>query len=96
MRYPLMDKQDLKPGENKATYSSEGKKISALVYVPQDYKEGEKRPAIVMPDTASRYVYDHLRVYVQIRELTDGPQRKVVLVRLIKEPKMVQAVGLSR
>jgi hypothetical protein len=48
-----MEKQNLKPGENKVTYTSDGKKIAALVYVPQDYKEGEKRPAIVITRPAS-------------------------------------------
>jgi hypothetical protein len=39
---------ELAPGENKVTYLSEGEKISALLYIPQDYQEGEKRPAIVI------------------------------------------------
>lgn len=40
--------QDLTPGENKVSYLSEGETISALVYVPADYVETEKRPAIVI------------------------------------------------
>lgn len=48
-----MEKQNLKPGENKVTYLSGGKKLSALLYIPEDYKEGEKRLAIVItrPDS---------------------------------------------
>ncbi|MEE9361846.1 MAG: alpha/beta hydrolase [Cellulophaga sp.] len=39
---------DLKTGENKVSYLSNGVKISALVYIPKDYKEDKKRPAIVI------------------------------------------------
>jgi hypothetical protein len=48
-----METQNLKTGENKVTYLSDGKIISALVYVPNDYKEGEKRPVIVITRPAS-------------------------------------------
>ncbi len=40
--------QLLEPGKNKVTYQSNGKKISALLYLPEDYKEGEQLPAIVI------------------------------------------------
>lgn len=42
-----MEQPVLEPGENTVTYLSEEKKISALVYVPEDYQKGEKRPGIV-------------------------------------------------
>ena len=44
--------QELKPGENKVSYVSDGMKLSALLYLPEDYKEGEKRPVIVIPRIA--------------------------------------------
>jgi len=52
------------------------------------------REAGVSPDTASRYVYEYLRRFVQVRELTDGPQKKVVFVRLLREPRTTRGVGL--
>ena len=52
------------------------------------------REAGVSPDTASRYVYEYLRRFLQVRELTDGPQKKVVFVRLLREPRTARSVGL--
>ena len=37
-----MKKKDLKPGGNKVYFQSDGKRLAALVYLPTDYKEGEK------------------------------------------------------
>lgn len=42
-----MTTTNLKKGENKVSYQSDGVKISAIVFIPEDYQEGEKRPAIV-------------------------------------------------
>ena len=40
--------KDLKPGRNSVEYLSKGSKISANLFMPEDYKEGEKRPIIVV------------------------------------------------
>jgi len=48
-----MDKLNLKTGKNKVTYNSDGVRISALVFVPEDYKAGEKRPALIVIRPAS-------------------------------------------
>mgnify|MGYP002064458387 CR=1 FL=1 len=37
----------MKPGENKVSFISEGQKLAGLLYLPEDYQKGEKRPAIV-------------------------------------------------
>ena len=74
-------------------------RMERILRVLRRYSEGGlwirklAREADVSPDTASRYVYDYLRLFVQIRELTDGPQKKVVFVRLIKEPQVTRCVG---
>jgi lambda repressor-like predicted transcriptional regulator len=47
------------------------------------------REAKVSVSTASRYVYDQFRPYIQIVETADVPQKKVVMVKLIKEPKII-------
>lgn len=60
-----MDKPNLKTGENKATYLSEGKRISALVYVPKDYNEDEKRPAIVVTRPGSGVKEQTAGLYAQ-------------------------------
>lgn len=39
---------DLQPGENKVEYLSNGSKISALLYVPEDYVPGKKLPAVII------------------------------------------------
>ena len=39
---------DLKPGKNSVEYLSKGSKISANLFLPEDYQEGEKRPIIVV------------------------------------------------
>ncbi len=38
----------IKPGKNEIEYLSNGDKISAFLFIPEDYREGEKRPAIVI------------------------------------------------
>jgi fermentation-respiration switch protein FrsA (DUF1100 family) len=40
--------EDLKPGKNTVEYLSNGSRISAHLFIPEDYVEGEKRPAIVI------------------------------------------------
>jgi hypothetical protein len=40
--------EDLKPGRNTVEYLSNGSKISAHLYIPEDYVEGEKRAVIVI------------------------------------------------
>jgi fermentation-respiration switch protein FrsA (DUF1100 family) len=39
---------DLKPGKNSVEYLSNGSKISAHLFIPEDFVEGEKRPAIII------------------------------------------------
>lgn len=48
-----MKTQDLKPGENKVFYDSDGKKLASLLFLPQSYKKGEKYPAVVVTRPAS-------------------------------------------
>ena len=38
----------LKTGKNTVTYQSDGLKLTANLFIPEDYKSGEKRPAIVV------------------------------------------------
>jgi fermentation-respiration switch protein FrsA (DUF1100 family) len=38
----------LKPGKNTVEYLSNGSKISAFLFIPEDYVEGEKLPAIII------------------------------------------------
>lgn len=45
--------QELKPGKNKVSYFSDGEKVAALLYLPEDYEKGEKRPAIIVNPPAS-------------------------------------------
>lgn len=44
---------DPKPGKNSVSYLSEGTKISGHLYLPKDYADGQKRPAIVIQCPAS-------------------------------------------
>jgi hypothetical protein len=60
-----MSKQNLKPGENKVTYVSDGTRLSALVYVPKDYQEGQRRPAIVVTRPASGVKEQTAGLYAQ-------------------------------
>jgi fermentation-respiration switch protein FrsA (DUF1100 family) len=46
--YSFVYAQDLIPGKNKVTYLSDGEKISAFLFLPEDYVEGQKRAAIVI------------------------------------------------
>ena len=43
----------IKPGKNKIFYLSEGDKISAYLFIPKNYRKGEKRPAIIVSPPAS-------------------------------------------
>jgi fermentation-respiration switch protein FrsA (DUF1100 family) len=40
--------EDLKSGKNTVEYLSNGSKISANLFIPEDYVEGEKRPTVVI------------------------------------------------
>lgn len=60
-----MKKQDLNPGKNKVFFQSDGKKLAALLFVPSDYKEGEKRPAIVITRPASGVKEQTAGLYAQ-------------------------------
>ena len=42
------NQENLKPGVNKVEYLSNGSRISALLFIPEDYIEGEKRPVIII------------------------------------------------
>ena len=53
------------------------------------------REAEVSTETASRYVYEYLRPYLQIRELRDIPQRKVVMIRLVREPSLFEGTRIE-
>ncbi len=56
---------NLVPGENKVTYLSGEEEISALLYVPADFQEGEKRPAIVITRPASGVKEQTAGLYAQ-------------------------------
>lgn len=60
-----MEQPVLEPGENTVTYLSEEKKISALVYVPEDYQKGEKRPGIVFTRPAGGVKEQTAGVYAE-------------------------------
>lgn len=60
-----MKKQNVNPGENKVFFQSDGKKLAALLFVPSDYKEGEKRPAIVITRPASGVKEQTAGLYAQ-------------------------------
>jgi hypothetical protein len=48
-----MENQNLKIGENKGFFDSDGKKLAGLLYLPPDYQEGQQRPSIVVTRPAS-------------------------------------------
>lgn len=60
------DTATLKVGENKVNYISENELISALVYIPEDYKPGEKRPAIVFIRPASGVKEQTIGLYAKL------------------------------
>jgi len=39
---------DYRLGENKVFYDSDGKKLAGLLYIPQGYKKGDRKPALVV------------------------------------------------
>jgi fermentation-respiration switch protein FrsA (DUF1100 family) len=43
----------MKPGENIVFFQSDGMELAGLLYIPSDYREGERRPAIVVTRPAS-------------------------------------------
>ncbi|MEM6431789.1 MAG: hypothetical protein AAF708_21310, partial [Deinococcota bacterium] len=45
--------QTFSKGPNRVEYESQGKKIVGNLYIPEDYKDGEKRPAIVLAPPAT-------------------------------------------
>lgn len=45
--------KNLKIGENIVYFDSDGKKLEGLLYIPQDYKEGQKRPAMAIARPAT-------------------------------------------
>jgi dienelactone hydrolase len=59
-----MDTQ-IKPGENKVFFQSDGMKLAGLLFVPPDYREGEKRPAIVVTRPASGVKEQTAGLYAQ-------------------------------
>ena len=56
---------ELQPGENKVYFLSEGVKIAALVYLPENYQEGEKLPGVVVTRPASGVKEQTAGVYAQ-------------------------------
>ena len=44
---------NLQKGKNTVYFVSDGKKLEGLLYIPDDYKEGEKRPGMVITRPAS-------------------------------------------
>lgn len=56
---------DLKVGENKVSYLSNGVTIKALVYIPKDYKQDQKRQAIVITRPGSGVKEQTAGIYAQ-------------------------------
>ena len=48
-----MKKEDFHRGENTVSFLSDGKKLAGNVYIPENYKENEKLPAIVIVTPAT-------------------------------------------
>lgn len=44
---------ELRPGKNTVSFSSQNEKVAADVFLPDDYKEGESRPAVIINPPAS-------------------------------------------
>ena len=63
--YKQVANQDLKPGKNVVSYDSEGARIAAHVYLPEDYVEGEKRPAIVVNPPATGVKEQTIGLYAE-------------------------------
>jgi len=63
--YKQVANQDLKPGKNVVNYDSEGERIAAYVYLPEDYVEGEKRPAIVINPPATGVKEQTIGLYAE-------------------------------
>ncbi|MDJ0592489.1 MAG: alpha/beta hydrolase [Pleurocapsa sp. MO_226.B13] len=57
--------QDLKPGKNLVSYDSEDSKIIAHIYLPKDYVEGQKRPAIVINPPATGVKEQTIGLYAE-------------------------------
>ncbi len=55
----------LKPGKNEVRYISEGEEIVANLYLPEDYAEGEKRPAIVINPPATGVKEQTIGIYAE-------------------------------
>ncbi|MBU7017473.1 MAG: alpha/beta hydrolase [Theionarchaea archaeon] len=60
-----MKEQNVNPGKNKVLFQSDGKKLAAFLFVPSDYKEGEKRPAVVITRPASGVKEQTAGLYAQ-------------------------------
>ncbi|MDJ0708655.1 MAG: alpha/beta hydrolase [Leptolyngbyaceae cyanobacterium MO_188.B28] len=63
--YKQVANQDLKPGKNAVSYDSEGAKIAAYLYLPDDYVGGEKRPAIVINPPATGVKEQTIGLYAE-------------------------------
>ena len=63
--YKQVANQDLKPGKNIVSYDSAGEKIAAYLYLPGDYVEGEKRPAIVINPPATGVKEQTIGLYAE-------------------------------
>ncbi len=55
----------LKPGKNVVTYNSDGDKIVAHLFIPEDYKSGDKRPAIVINPPATGVKEQTIGIYAK-------------------------------
>jgi len=60
-----MNDQIFHKGANKITFDSDGFKLSGLLYIPADFTEGEKRPAMVIARPASGVKEQTAGLYAQ-------------------------------
>ena len=64
-KYKQVANPDLKPGKNAVSYNSDGARIAAHLYLPEDYVEGEKRPTIVINPPATGVKEQTIGLYAE-------------------------------
>ena len=55
----------MKPGRNKVTFTSDGEKVSALLYLPNDYENGRSYPGVVVTPPATGVKEQTAGIYAQ-------------------------------
>jgi len=57
--------QNVVPGKNRVSYLSQGEKVVAFLFIPPNYKEGEKKPAIVLVPPATGVKEQTIGLYAE-------------------------------